>query len=312
MSRVASLDLGTNTFRLLIADRTLDGKLLPLLRKRIITRLGEGFHRKGRIQLQAVKRARTALASFSIILENYQVERVFAVATSVVRQAENGDAVNRDLSKESGTPIRILTGIEEAHLTLKGVFSVLPDLGTFSLVADIGGGSTELILSKETRPVKTESLNLGVVHLAEQLITSDPPSEQDIAHLHHQIRKDLSLNTVTGYLATSPPDKKSLSLIGTAGTVTTLAAIDQKLVDYDPIKINNYMLSGETLKAIYTQLTTLPLIQRRTIPGLEKGREDLIIPGTAILLEIMDLFQSPALTVSDAGLLEGVLLENWG
>jgi exopolyphosphatase/guanosine-5'-triphosphate,3'-diphosphate pyrophosphatase len=179
-----------------------------------------------------------------------------------------------------------------------------------SLVTDIGGGSTELILSKETRPVKTASINLGVVHLAEQFITSDPPSEQNLAHLHHQIRKNLSLNTLTGYLATSQPDVDSLSLIGTAGTVTTLAAIDQKLVDYDPIKINNYMLSRETLKAIYTRLITMPLIQRKTIPGLEKGREDVIIPGTAILLEIMDLFQSTALTVSDAGLLEGVLLEN--
>ena len=309
MERVASLDLGTNTFRLLIAVRT-DGKLLPLLRKRIITRLGEGFHLNGRIQPQAVNRARTALESFSPILDDYQVEQVFAVATSVVREAENGYAVTRDLSKEFGISIRTLTGIEEAHLALKGVFSVLSNMGRLSLVVDIGGGSTELILSDDTQPVKTESINLGVVHLAERFITSDPPSERDITHLHDQIRKDLSLNTVAGHLETPPLDKNSLSLIGTAGTVTTLAAIDQKLVDYDPAKINNYLLSRETLQALYSRLTTLSLTERAGIPGLEKGREDLIIPGTAILLEVMDLFQSTALTVSDAGLLEGVLLEN--
>ena len=310
MSRVASLDLGTNTFRLLIADCNDDGKLLPLLRKRIITRLGEGFHLNGRIQSQAVNRARTALKSFSSILDDYRVEQVFAVATSVVREAENGDVIARELSKGSGIPIRILTGMEEANLTLKGVFSVLSDVGRLVLVVDIGGGSTELILSGDTGPVKTESINLGVVHLAEQLITSDPPSKQDIAHLHSQIRKNLSLNTDSRYLETSPADKNALSLIGTAGTVTTLAAIDQELVDYDPVKINNYLLHRETLKAIYTRLIILPLTERAGIPGLEKGREDLIIPGTAILLEIMDLFKSTVLTVSDAGLLEGVLLQN--
>jgi len=312
MLRVASLDLGTNTFRLLIAERTGDGKLLPLLRKRVISRLGEGFHLNGHIQSQAVKRAQAALLSFSPILDDYSVEQVFAVATSVVREAENGDEVNRKLSKVSGIPIRTLTGIEEAHLTLKGVFSVLPELGSLSLVVDIGGGSTELMLSEGTRPVKTESINLGVVHLSEQLITSDPPSDQDIAHLHHQIRKDLSLSTFTGYLAASPSDKNTLSLVGTAGTVTTLAAIDQKLINYDPLKINNYLLSRGTLTAIYTKLTSLSLIQRSTIPGLEKGREDLIIPGTAILLEIMDLFKANEVTVSDAGLLEGVLIHNCG
>ena len=312
MSRVASLDLGTNTFRLLIADCKEDGTLMPLLRKRVITRLGEGFHLKGRIQSQAVNRARKALKSFSPILDDYQVEQTFAVATSVAREAENGGSITRELSKESGIPIRILTGIEEANLTLKGVFSVLPEVARLSLVVDIGGGSTELILSEDFQPVKTESIDLGVVHLAEQLITSDPPSERDLDLLHHQIREDLSLNTVSGYLATSSLDKNSLSLIGTAGTVTTLAAIDQELSDYDPVKINNYPLSRETLKAIYTRITTLPLSERSGIAGLEKGREDLIIPGTAILLEIMDLFQSSALTVSDAGLLEGILIDNCG
>jgi exopolyphosphatase/guanosine-5'-triphosphate,3'-diphosphate pyrophosphatase len=310
MPRVASLDLGTNTFRLLIADRTDDGKLLPLLRKRIITRLGEGFHLNGRIQPQGVNRARTALESFAPILDEYQVEQVFAVATSVVREAENGDIVSQDLSKQSGIPIRTLTGIEEAHLTLRGVFSVLSYPAKLSLVVDIGGGSTELILSDDTTPFKTETINLGVVHLAERFLRSDPPLERDITHLHDQIRKGLSLSTIAGHLAISPLDKNSLALIATAGTVTTLAAIDQHLAAYDPAKINNYLLSRKTLQALYSRFTILSLAERAEIPGLEKGREDLIIPGTAILLEVMELFQATALTVSDAGLLEGILLED--
>ena len=310
MSRVASLDLGTNTFRLLIADLTDGGNLIPLLRKRVITRLGEGFHKDGLIQPNAVNRARKALLSFSSLLHDYQVEQVSAVATSVVREAANGEKITENLYKQTGIAIRTLTGIEEAHLTLKGVFSVLQDREKLSLLVDIGGGSTELTLSEDSIPIKAESINLGVVHLAEQLITSDPPSEQDLSLLHEQIRKHLSNNSVSEYLAAASSTQHPLSLIGTAGTVTTLAAIDQGLSDYDPLKINNYPLSRTTLETIYTQLTTLPLSERAAIPGLEKGREDLIIPGTAILLEIMSRFQCTDLIVSDAGLLEGILLEH--
>ena len=258
MSRVASLDLGTNTFRLLIADLTDEGNLTPLLRKRIITRLGEGFHKEGRIQPRAENRACKALLSFATILDDYQVEQVFAVATSVVREAANGETITRNLYKQTGIPIRILTGIEEAHLTLKGVFSVLKEKAELSLVCDIGGGSTELILSEGTLPIKTDSINLGVVHLAEQLITSDPPAEQDLSRLHEHIRKNLSSTTVTQYLAASSSTGHSLSLIGTAGTVTTLAAIDQRLSDYDPLKINNYLLSHRSLETIYINSQLCP------------------------------------------------------
>lgn len=310
MSRLASLDLGTNTFRLLIADLSDEGIVTPLLRKRVITRLGEGFHKDGTIQPHAADRAGKALLSFSTVLNDYQVEKVFAVATSVVREAANGETITHNLYKQTGLPIRTLTGIEEAHLTLKGVFSVLQDTTKLSLVVDIGGGSTELILSEDTLPIKTDSINLGVVHLAEQLITSDPPSEQDLSLLHEQIRKSLSANSVAQYLAAGSSSQHPLSLIGTAGTVTTLAAMDQRLTDYDPLKINNYPLSRTTLQTMYTQLTTLPLRERASIPGLEKGREDLIIPGTAILIEIMNRFHCTSLIVSDAGLLEGVLLEH--
>jgi exopolyphosphatase/guanosine-5'-triphosphate,3'-diphosphate pyrophosphatase len=308
MSRVASLDLGTNTFRLLIADLTDEGNVTPLLRKRIITRLGEGLHKDGSIQPQAENRAGKALLSFATILDDYQVGQVFAVATSAVREAANGETITRNLYKQSGIPIRILTGIEEAHLTLKGVFSVLNEKAELSLVCDIGGGSTELILSEGTLPIKTDSINLGVVHLAEQLINSDPPSEQDLSRLHEHIRKNLSSTTVTQYLAASSSAGHSLSLIGTAGTVTTLAAIDQRLFDYDPLKINNYILSHGSLGTIYDQLTGMPLSSRAVIPGLENGREDVIIPGTAILIEIMNHFKCAELIVSDAGLLEGILL----
>ena len=310
MSRLASLDLGTNTFRLLIADLADGGKFTPLLRKRVITRLGEDFHKDGSIQPHAANRAGKALLSFSTLLDDYRVEQVFAVATSVVREAANGETITHNLYKQTGIPIRTLTGIEEAHLTLKGVFSVLQDTAKLSLVVDIGGGSTELVLSEDTLPIKTDSINLGVVHLAEQLITSDPPSEQDLSLLHEHIRKSLSDNSVAQYLAAGSSSQHPLSLIGTAGTVTTLAAMDLGLTDYDPVKINNYPLARTTLDTMYTQLTTLPLSERAAMPGLEKGREDLIIPGTAILIEIMNRFQCTDIITSDAGLLEGVLLEH--
>jgi exopolyphosphatase/guanosine-5'-triphosphate,3'-diphosphate pyrophosphatase len=310
MPRVASLDLGTNTFRLLIADLTDRGDLTPLLRKRVITRLGEGLHKDGTIQPHAVNRAANALLSFSSILDDYQAEQVFAVATSALREAKNGETITHILHSQTGIPIRTLTGREEAHLTLKGVFSAVQVREKLSLVVDIGGGSTELTLSEDTLPVKTDSINLGVVHLTEGLLTSDPPSQQNLDLLHEQIRKNLSSNSITEYLAAAASTQHPLTLIGTAGTVTTLAAIDQRLVDYDPLRINNYSLSRTALKTIYTQLTSLPLSERALIPGLEKGREDLIVPGTAILLEIMNRFQCTDLMVSDAGLLEGILLEH--
>jgi exopolyphosphatase/guanosine-5'-triphosphate,3'-diphosphate pyrophosphatase len=251
------------------------------------------------------------LEDFARIIEAYHVENVFAVATSVVREAENGEAFIAQIHTKTGIPVRTLNGSEEARLTLKGVLSAVPQPTRNALVFDIGGGSTEFILTEDTHPRKVETTPLGVVFLSETLPTSDPPTPQELARLSTIIRKHLSLVDFHNLLPTVLPhgDPSPLSLIGTAGTVTTLAAIDQKMERYDPNTINNYRLSRETLVTIFQRLTTLTALQRIAMPGLEKGREAVIIPGTAIVLEIMSLFGCNHLIVSDAGLLEGILLD---
>ncbi len=197
-------------------------------------------------------------------------------------------------------------------MTLKGVFSVFDRAPTRSLVFDIGGGSTELILTEGNNIVKTASIRLGVVHLAENLITTDPPAARELSYLRKYINNSIVLSDFTidnrldkSYRANS----MQFPLIGTAGTVTTLAAIDQQMEQYDPLEINNYKLTREAIENIYHRLNTLPISERRKIPGLEEGREVVIIPGTAMVLEIMDYFRFNKLIVSDAGLLEGILLD---
>ena len=312
MSPLASLDLGTNTFRLLIADGISRDRLSPLLTKRAITRLGEGFAKRRLIQPSAMSRSMAVLYDFARIIDHYQVENVFAVATSVFREAANGEAFIQQIYEETGIPVRTLSGGEEARLTLKGVLSAVEQRAKNALVFDIGGGSTEFILTEDTRPLTTESIPLGVVFLSETYPPSDPPTTGELSRLSATIRKHLSLidfhDALTALVPAAGPS--SLSLIGTAGTVTTLAAIDQKMEIYDPENINNYRLSRETLITLYQRLTAMTALQRTALPGLEKGREAVIIPGTAIVLEIMNLFKCNHLTVSDAGLLEGILLDS--
>ena len=312
MSRLASLDLGTNTLRLLIAEASKGNILFPILTKRAITRLGEGLHKNGLIKAQAIKRSLEVLDDFSKIINYYKVEKVFAVSTSVAREAKNTKEFIAQILERTGIPVRILTGSEEAELTLKGVFSVIKRIAPKSLIFDIGGGSTEFILTKDTSPIKLASIRLGVVHLAENLITSDPPTPRELSHLRSTIKDhlqsfDFTQDIIRG--TNSSPAASQFSLIGTAGTVTTLAAIDQQMKLYDPLKINNYQLTREVLEKIYLQLICSSIAQRKTIPGLEEGRAEVIIPGTAIVLEIMDYFRIDQLTVSDAGLLEGILLK---
>ena len=312
MSPLASLDLGTNTFRLLIAEGISPDRLSPLLTKRAITRLGEGFPRGGRIQPSAMTRSMAVLYDFARIIDHYRVENVFAVATSVVREAANGEAFIQQIYEKTGIEVRILSGSEEARLTLKGVLSAVEQRAKNALVFDIGGGSTEFILTEGTRPLTTESIPLGVVFLSETCPTSDPPTAGELSRLNATIRKHLSRIDFHDAIPPRVPsrDPSHLPLIGTAGTVTTLAAIDQKMEIYDPATINNYRLTRETLLSLYERLTRLTALQRTALPGLEKGREAVIIPGTAIVLEIMNLFTCNHLTVSDAGLLEGILLDS--
>ncbi|MCX5902940.1 MAG: hypothetical protein NTV89_05595, partial [Proteobacteria bacterium] len=203
------------------------------------------------------------------------------------------------------------TGEEEASLSLKGVQSVFNDTHNLSLILDIGGGSTELILTSNQSIECVESIPLGVVTIAEQYLQHDPPLKDDLDILNHTIRSIIltSSNIIINLIKSN---YQNVRIIGTAGTVTTLAAMDLKLIDYDIDVVNKHILFYNYLNYLYNMIVNLHSKERIDLPGLELGREIVIIAGTAIVLTIMALLNVQELSVSDAGLLEGILLEKAG
>jgi len=308
--KYASLDIGTNTFRLLIAE--VDGTALkPLLYRRTITRLGGNFTDDG-IDLKAAERAFEALTDFSRIVSENGVDKVYAVATSVVRRARNRDWFLSEVNKRTGFKLDVISGDEEARLSLLGVMNVIKDSRDRRLVMDIGGGSTEFITTKDGNIRGAWSMEMGVVHLTERFLKSDPPARSEIKRLEDEIEG--VVGALKGLIAKDGIDPAEYSaargalLVGTAGTITTLAAMDQDLETYDRDRINNYTLTLEKVKHMYKRLTDMTLKERADVLTLEKGREDLIIPGSAITFIVMESFGFQEIKVSDAGLLEGIIL----
>lgn len=314
MSRYASIDIGTNTLRLLVAEVD-NNKLKPLVVKRIITRLGGDFKEDVGIAESSMQRAVDALKIFANIIKEYNVKEVFATATSVVRRAKNRDRFIQRVFDETDIKINVISGDEEAGLSLLGVLSVVDSKDKKCLVIDIGGGSTEFIAVENNKMLSSWSMEMGVVHLTEEHLKSDPPARHELDVVEYEINgvieelklKIYDLGFLNPHFELRTPN--SALFIGTAGTITTLAAIDQNLETYAPEKINNYVLEYDAVKRIYNHLSSIPLKERQKILSLEKGREDLIIPGAAIVLKTMDAFGFDSITVSDAGLLEGILLK---
>ena len=310
---LASIDIGTNTFRLLISELNDDGQLRQRVIKREITRLGGGFTATGGLTEDSMARGIASLLAFSGLLREHKVKEVRTVATSVVRESPNGRDFVRRVKETAGLDVEVIDGDEEALRALKGVLSCITVKTSDALVFDIGGGSTEYILSSLGNPVYSESLKLGVVHAAETFLHSDPTKEEEIEKVSNHVVEILKpfLNNLAqnGLKKRLPPENKDVTLIGTAGTITTLAAMDQGLESYDPSRINNYMLTHDRVKRLLNDIYPLALSERRRLLSLEGGREDLIVSGTVIVLKTMEVFGFRELMVSDGGLLEGVLIE---
>lgn len=309
--RYASIDIGTNTLRLLVAES--DGKRLnPIVYKRTITRLGGGYTESSGIDAASAERTLVALEAFKSIIDGSGVSATLAFATSVVRRAVNKDWFKDEVFRRTGIEVTVISGDEEARLSLLGVLSVIEDPGKRSLVMDIGGGSTEFISSTDGGIEGAWSMEMGVVHLTEKFLLNDPPSRDDLASIETEVMtvlRDLKGRMVRdGVVPANCSGAKGALLIGTAGTITTLAAIDQDLAAYDKARINNYTLGRSAIESIYGRLIGMTLRQREDYLSLERGREDLIIPGTLITLLVMEFFGFDEIKVSDAGLLEGIIL----
>jgi exopolyphosphatase/guanosine-5'-triphosphate,3'-diphosphate pyrophosphatase len=233
----------------------------------------------------------------------YDLDGLVLVATSAVRESENRQEFLTRIKQETGWDVEVLTGEEEARRTLLGIRFGLPQMITDFLGLDIGGGSTECILDRKGQSPKVISLDLGVVRLLERVFHHDPPSAQDLQNA--EICIDEQLAKVVEVFGEMP----SLPLVGTAGTITTLAAMAQSLKQYDPTRVHNYELTLSTVKSLGKDLIAKTGSQRLRIPGLEPGREFVIVAGTVILRRIMEAFNFPTCLVSDYGLREGTLID---
>lgn len=300
MAVIAGIDIGTNTFRLLVAEMDGAGPLREIGSAKETTRLGEGFSIKKAFLPAALERSVAALKRFKEVLQKYRVDDLIVVGTSAVREAENRDIFLQEVKRQTGFEVQVISGEEEALCTFLGVNLVIQNQTEPMLVIDIGGGSTEFIGAEGDSPNFLLSTELGVVHLTEKHLKSDPPTPEELKSLR------LAIDKVVKPIGYHFPPKGLL--VGTAGSITTLAAIDQKMTAYDPKKINGYPLSRASLERIFKELCVMPLEERRKTLGLEKGREDIILTGALILLAVMELFGYDPVYVSDYGLREGILI----
>lgn len=303
MAVYAAIDVGTNTLRLLIAEAVAPDDFTILHEEQEITRLGEGLIPSRILQDAPRRRSLTVLRRFAEVARGFKVEQVAVVATSAVREAKNREEVVAEFARETGFTIRVIDGAEEARLTLLGVRHGLRLESQRILVMDVGGGSTEFVLAKGEAIEAIVSTGLGVVKLTERHPLSDPPTPEELQTLRQAVSRRIDR------LRQELPDLENTQLIGTAGTVTTLAAIDLALLTYDRHKVQGHCLGLARVVELLDRLAASPLQERRRIPGLESGRADVIVAGVVIVAVAMERLGYKTMRVSDDGLREGILLD---
>jgi len=297
MKNIASIDLGTHTTRLLIAQLVDNCSLKPLVNRRVITRLGMRIADK-KISNEAIVDVIKVLDRYAQFMVTYKVEAYRAVATAILRRAKNADHLISLIEKKLNLKMEVIDGLEEAHLTALGALSTIDVRESPLLIADIGGGSTELIWLNRGNKVLL-SLQVGSVSITNRL--SPLPTDEEIERALKET-KEAILNE-----AAFPHAPKML--IGTAGTVSTLAAIEKKISIYRPSLINGSILTKESIWGILSKLAKLPRHKRLLIPGVEPGREEIILGGSIITLALLDVFCKDLLIVSEGGLLEGAIID---
>ena len=300
---LAGVDIGTLTCRLLIARLSVSGYLTELHADRRLLRLGEGVDQSRRLQPAAMDRVIETLQEWRAVVDGYQIEGEAAVATSAVRDAVNRGAFLERVKQTAGFEVELITGEEEARRTLLGIRSGLPHDVSDILGVDIGGGSTEFILDRRDQSPLVRSIDVGVVRLTERCLIQDPPSDDEIRTARQLVHDHTDgLRPLFGSL-------QNTAVVGTAGTITTLAAMAQCLAAYEPAPIHNYTLTLDVVSSIEREILSRTKAQRRVVPGLEAGREDVIVAGIVILKTILGTLGVQSCIVSDRGLREGVLLD---
>jgi len=307
----AAVDLGSLTVRLAVAERTGAGRFQVLGHYREVTGLGAGLAQGDTLAPEDMARTFQALEGFVRVMRVQGVEASRVVATQALRQARNRDFFVQQV-RELGLTVRILSPEEEARLSLQGVLSALaPEFSTAPelVVFDVGGGSSEWALIRRGQETKFASLPLGVLTLSQARPLGDPPRPEAVAALHQEIEERLGefyQRTLQPHLTGTP------RLVGTAGAVTTLAALALEMRRYDASRVNNLILTRVQIAAITERLCRLPEAERARLPGMEPAKAGVMVAGALIILTILQIFRQDNLVVIDAGLLEGVLGEMAG
>ncbi|MBW5423382.1 exopolyphosphatase [Streptomyces sp. BG9H] len=308
MTRVAAVDCGTNSIRLLVADADpVTGELVDLDRRMTIVRLGQGVDRTGRLAPEALERTFAACREYAEVIKEHGAERVRFVATSASRDAENRDEFVRGVLDILGVEPEVITGAQEAEFSFTGATKELTgrdDLAKPYLVVDIGGGSTEFVVGAEkvraARSVDVGCVRMTERHLVRDGVVADPPTREQFAAVRADIEAALDLAEAT------VPLKEARTLVGLAGSVTTLAAIALGLETYDSTAIHHSRLSYTQVATITARLMTAPHAERAAIPSMHPGRVDVIASGALVLLAIMDRIGAQEVIVSEHDILDGI------
>ena len=300
MTCVAAVDQGTNSTRLLVAN-VVDGKIEELHRETRVTRLGEGVDRRRRLLPLPIARVRNVLTDYRREAERLGAERTLLVATSAVRDAENGEAFLGEIEWSYGFATRLLTGHDEAMLTFRGVASA-HDFDAETVIVDLGGGSTELVAANSDGVEWHDSLDIGSVRLTERFLHSDPPTQDEL---------DACASAIRALFAERIPDPIRANVsdaVGVAGTITSLAALDLDLREYDRDRVHGHRLSRDALATQLQRLASVPVDERRTIRPLDPDRAPVIVAGALIAREAVEYFGVDALEASERDILDGAVV----
>jgi exopolyphosphatase/guanosine-5'-triphosphate,3'-diphosphate pyrophosphatase len=299
--RVAVIDVGSNSTRLLVAD-VADGDVAKVERQSRVTRLGRGVDLTGQLSAEAIEATCAAIGDYAALCERLDVEATTTIATSAVRDASNGDAFVAELRERFALTATVLDGEEEARLTYLGATHERPPRQP-TLVIDIGGGSTELIVGHDDRPDFERSMQVGVVRHTERHIASDPPAAAELEALAADVR---------GSIEEAVPAEEAARVaagIAVAGTPTSLAAVELELEPYDPERVHGHVLSLESIQRLLSLFASRPLSERQEIVGLHPDRAPTIIAGVVILVEAMRAFGLERIRVAEHDILFGAALQ---
>ncbi|MFG3497835.1 exopolyphosphatase [Streptomyces sp. NPDC047928] len=300
MTRVAAIDCGTNSIRLLVADADPDtGEIVDLDRRMTIVRLGQGVDRTGRLAPEALERTFAACREYAAVIEESGARKVRFVATSASRDAENRDDFVRGVRDILGVEPEVVTGDQEAEFSFTGATKELRGSGDEYLVVDIGGGSTEFVVGRE-HVEAARSVDIGCVRLTERHVRSDPPSAAEVAAIRADVEAALDLAEET------VPLREARTLVGLAGSVTTVAAIALGLEEYDSAAIHRSRIPYERVVEVSDRLLALTHDERAAIPVMHPGRVDVIGAGALVLRQLMERIGAREVVVSEHDILDGI------